>query len=141
VAVAVLALLGGAGLALYALGWLLVPGTASRSRSPSGRCAAGQQHHRPRRVLAGRGRRRPAGLLDGARRRRARRPGRAAYLVARDRREGPPRSAPPLDQPFADAAAAAGCPRERSPLGGLTLSAAALVVGRLLLAREAGSSS
>jgi phage shock protein PspC (stress-responsive transcriptional regulator) len=143
VSVAVLALLGGAGLALYALAWLLVP----RTGEPQS--------------LAERALRRPdssvgvlgviaavlvgvvlLGLLDGAGIGALVVIGGLAYLVARERREGPTaqrgagaETAPPT-APLT--APPPRVPRDRSPLGGLTLSAAILLSGALLLAREAG---
>jgi phage shock protein PspC (stress-responsive transcriptional regulator) len=146
VAIAVLALLGGAGLALYALGWLLVP----RRGEPQS--------------IAERTLRRPdssitvlgvvlavvvgvvlLGLLDGAGVGAIVVLGILAYLVARDRRDGPPPAQQPLDQPFDQPSTQRfteplppPAPRERSALGGLTLSAAAVLTGGLLLAREYG---
>ncbi len=140
VAIAVLALLGGAGLALYALGWLLVP----RADQPQS--------------IAERTLRRPdssitvvgvvlavivgvvlLGLLDGAGVGAIVVLGLLAYLVARDRRDGLPAPRPEMSPPAAGTAPIPPpVPRERSPLGGLTLSAAVLVAGTLLLLREAG---
>jgi phage shock protein PspC (stress-responsive transcriptional regulator) len=156
VAVAVLALFGGAGLALYALGWLLIP-------------RVGEPQSVAERVL----RRQDRGvtvlgvvatvivavvllaLLDNG-------PGAGAllvlggiaYLVARERREVPAVGSTAVAAapggPFAGSAPVAGpppaawapppprAPRERSPLGGITLSAAIVVTGVLLALRVSG---
>ncbi len=140
VSVAVLALLGGAGLALYALAWLLVPRTGEAQS------------------LAERTLRKPdssvgvlgvvaavvvgvvlLGLLDGAGLGALVVIGGLAYLVARERREGPPAPRTGTAVPFAPTSPLPPpAPRERSALGGLTLSLAVLVSGGLLLARESG---
>ena len=147
VTLAVLAVFGGAGLVLYVLGWLLIP----RVGEPE---SWAERHLRsPDRGLS------VAGIVllvlagvvvlgavsDG--------PGLAvvlvvgvlAYLVVRERRENPPPAVygpAPGGEPGAPAPAAAPVPRtprERSALGGLTLSAAVLVTGVLWALRESGA--
>ena len=155
VAVAVLTLFGGAGLALYALGWLMVP-------------RVGEPQSVAERVL-----RRPgsgvttggvvlavvvavvllAVLDDGPGLGALAVIGGLAFLVSRERRDAvtPPAAGPaplpadgdgldgPPEQPVAWAAPRPPKPpRERSPLGLLTLSAAAVVAGVLLVLRAAG---
>lgn len=163
VAIAVLTFFGGAGLVLYALGWLLVPEAGQRQSwaertlrgSDGGLSAAGIV------VLAicglvlvgllNEGPGLPALLVIGG----------VAYLVARERRDGPPRVASPSaagsDGPLGAAhlqesvpygppplwpdPAPAPPPRERSPLGGITVSVAAVVAGLLLGVRALGVDS
>ena len=133
VAVAVLALFGGAGVALYALGWLLLPKTGQpqsvaertlrrqdRSVTVAGVVAA---------VLVGVI---LLALLDNG-------PGAGAllvlgglaYLVARERRTSPAPAYVPAAEPTTST------PRVRSRLGAVTLSLAVALTGVLLAAREA----
>jgi phage shock protein PspC (stress-responsive transcriptional regulator) len=145
VAVAVLALFGGAGLALYALGWLLVPRTGQpqsvaeralrrqdRSVTVAGVLAA---------VVVGAV---LLALLDNG-------PGAGAllvlggvaYLVARERRDpgrlsASPGAPAPADQQLPEAHVPAAAPRVRSRLGAVTLSLAVVLTGVLLAVREAG---
>jgi phage shock protein PspC (stress-responsive transcriptional regulator) len=166
VAVAVLALFGGAGLALYVIGWLMVP-KAGEPQSVAERFLHKQD--RSVTVLGVIGAVILAvvllALLDNG-------PGAGAllvlggiaYLVARDRREAvaapaatPPASTsmpgtpppgawvpPPTATTFGSgtpppgAAAAPPVRKERSPLGRLTLSLVVVVVGVLLALRESG---
>lgn len=146
VTVAVLAVFGGAGLVLYVLGWLLIPKVGEPEswaerhlRSPDrGLSVAGIVLL----VLAG------VVVLgavdDGAGLGVLLVIGVVAYLVVRERRENPPvpmaygpapfvepGSAPPVVPPPA--------PRERSALGGITLSIAVLVTGVLWAVRESGA--
>lgn len=153
VVVGALAVAGGAGFALYALAWLLIP----RADQPAS--FAERQLRRPDRSVN------VAGVVllvvvtlvllalldDGS--------GAVvvvvvaglAFLVARERRVAGP--AAPGDVPYAAAGApssygvppvapyapvAPAPPRERSVLGPVTLSVAALVAGVLLVLREAG---
>lgn len=160
VTIAVLTLFGGAGLALYALAWLLVP-------------ERGQRQSLAERTLRGPDRGLTVGgiallvvgglvlvaLLDNG-------PGLPAllvlggivYLVARERRENPlppaperpaepgdtlitpvPYGPPPLwPEASWQETSAAPQPRERSPLGGTTLSIAAVLAGVLLALSLAG---
>ena len=150
VTVAVLTLFGGAGLALYGLGWLLVPrlgqeqSVAERTlrRPDHGVSAAGVVLVVVAAVVL-------LALLDDG-------PGVGAllviggiaWLVARERRTSPTPPPPavgtyetpawaqeaPAPQPVAPRP-----PRERSALGPLTLSVAALVAGVLLAARLSGA--
>lgn len=151
VTVAVLTLFGGAGLALYALGWLLVP---ERGQSQS---LAERTLRRPDDgltvagiavlvvggiiliALLDNGPGLPALLVIGG----------IAFLVARERREhpvAPPVWQPPTDQPNGPPPSWAGPPegwtpppsRERSPLGPVTLSVAAVLAGLLLALNVAG---
>jgi phage shock protein PspC (stress-responsive transcriptional regulator) len=154
VTVAVLTLFGGAGLALYALGWLLVPETgqskslAERTlrRPDNGLTVAGI-------VLLVVGGIVLIGLLDNG-------PGLPAllvigglaFLVARERREHPVAPAawqpPPTTVPYGPPPSWSGPPegwvpppppvRERSPLGLVTLSVAAVLAGLLLALSIAG---
>lgn len=153
VLVAALAVLGGAGVALYALAWLLVP----RSDQP----ASFVERHlrRPDRSLSIGG----VALVvlvallllgltdDGAGLVLVAVVGALAYLAVRERREsGPPPEAPvyaATGEPSSygvppETATAYAAPvrvrRERSLLGPLVLSAAALVAGVLLLVGETG---
>lgn len=167
VTVAVLALFGGAGLALYALGWVLLPrvgapqSVAERTlRRPEGGISVGGV------VLAVIGLVVLLALVDNG-------PGLLAlvviggivYLVARDRRSGagattagapptygtdtygppPTWSGPPSGPPPAYAPGPQAWvpppprpPRLRSPLGALTLFAAILTLGLLLLLNQVG---
>lgn len=153
VTVAVLTLFGGAGLALYALGWLLVP---ERGQSQS---LAERTLRRPDDgltiagivvlviggiiliALLDNGPGLPALLVIGG----------IAFLVARERREhpvAPPAWQPPLAQPYGPPPSWSGPPegwtppppppRERSPLGPITLSVAAVLAGLLLALSVAG---
>ncbi len=159
VALAALALFGGAGIALYALAWLLIP----RADSPT---SFAERHlRRPDSSVSVAGvvltliiTLLILGLADGT--------GvvvlaviaALVYLVARERRSSPgqvpqapaawvpaaPASAygvPPVPgQSYAPPAmSAAPRSRQRSRLGPLTLSAAALITGLLLLLRELGA--
>ena len=142
VCVAVLALFGGAGLALYAFGWMLLPKVGEPESF------AERAVRREDRTVTVVGAVLLAfatvillGLLDNG-------PGVGAvlvlgglaYLVVRDRRSAPltaplPQSAaPPVATPRAPRP-----PRERSPLGGITLSVAAVLSGVLLALRAAGA--
>ena len=147
VAVAVLALFGGAGFALYALGWLLVPRRGEEQslvertlRRPDHGLSVGGV------ALLVVGAAVLLALLDDG-------PGIGvvlvlgglALLVARERRDAVPRPAvpygpvpPPAVGMPGTAPAASGRTRERSRLGALTVSAAVLVVGALLALRAAG---
>ena len=139
VAIAVLTLFGGAGLALYALGWLLIPRTGEpqsvaerairrqdRSITVAGVVAA---------VLLGVV---LLALLDNG-------PGAGAllvlgglaYLVARERRTSPP-PAPVFYGPVPEDELQPRPARQRSPLGGIALSLAVVVTGLLLAFRIGG---
>jgi phage shock protein PspC (stress-responsive transcriptional regulator) len=153
VTVAVLTLFGGAGLALYALGWLLVP---ERGKAQS---VAERTLRRPDNgltvtgivllviggivliALLDNGPGLPALVVIGG----------IAYLVARERREhpvAPPVWQPPPAEPYGPPPTWSGppegwtppppMPRERSPLGPVTLSVAAVVAGLLLALDLAG---
>ena len=149
VTVAVLAVFGGAGLALYIAGWLLIPKVgepeswAERNlRNPDrGLSAAGIVAL----VLVGVV---VLGMVDEG-------PGigvllvigAIAYLVIRERKDrppaavayGPPVPGAPAPDPSAYAPVPPPPPRKRSPLGGITLSLAAVVTGILLAVRESGA--
>lgn len=144
VTLAVLAVFGGAGLVLYVLGWLLIPRVGEpeswverRLRSPDrGLSLAGIVLL----VLAG------IVVLgavdDGAGIGVLLVVGVVAWLVARERREHPP--APVVHGSAVPPAARVApseppAPRERSALGGLTLSLAVLVTGVLLALRAGGA--
>ena len=152
VLVAALAVLGGAGVALYLIAWLLIP----RTDQP----ASFVERHlrRPDRSLSIGGVALVLliavvllGLSDGAGLVLLAVAGALAYLAVRERREGGAVPAAPVyaatgepssyGVPPAAAATYAPpvrLPRERSLLGPLTLSAAALLAGVLLLVRETG---
>lgn len=146
VTVAVLAVFGGAGVLLYVLGWLLIPRVgepeswAERNlRSPeNGLSTAGIVLL----VLAGI---LVLGAVDDG-------PGLGvvlvagvlAWLVVRERRDRPPTAGPVTGaydgpQPAPAVPPVPRAPRERSALGGITLSVAVLVSGALLALREAGA--
>ena len=138
VAVAVLALFGGAGIALYALGWLLVP----RTGEPES--LAERTLRRPDRSVSIPGAIAVVvvavvllALLDnGAVAAALVVLGGVAYLVSRERREAPATAyaAPPAAMP-----ATPRMRRERSVLGGVTLSLAIVVAGVLLALRTGGA--
>lgn len=160
VAVAVLAVFGGAGFVLYLLGWLLLPRT-DQAESPFDRLV-----RKPDRststlgiillVVVGSVAVLGLGFDDG--------PGLGvllvlgglAYLVLRERREAPVLAQSPVYGPSPLATASYGpstwsdggapppvarAPRERSVLGSLTLSVTVLVTGILLALRENGVES
>ncbi len=161
VTIAVLTLFGGAGVALYALGWLLLP-RVGQSQSVVERLVRRQDVSVAGVVVLVVGAVILLSLLDNG-------PGVGAllivagiaYLVARERREGPlpattapaptassgttygpaAWSTPPPEGPAAPAwgELAPRPPKVRSPLTALTLSAAALLSGVLLAARLAGA--
>ena len=150
VTVAVLAVFGGAGVVLYVLGWLLIPKVgepeswAERNlRDPDrGLSVVGIVLLVITSVLV-------LGLVDEG-------PGigvllvvgALAYLVVRERKDRPPPAAVPygpvpasgpVPEPAAYPPVPPPAPRPSSPLGGITLSLAAVVTGVLLALRESGA--
>lgn len=141
VLVVVLALFGGAGVVLYGLAWLLTPRAGAPESLVERVVRGGAAVPTATAVVvgllgvvalaavSGDGTVPLALLVFGA----------LAVLSVRERRAAPPPTEPwPVPEPVPAAAVVAVAPRERSPLGLLTLSAAVLVVGLLLLARAAG---
>lgn len=146
VTLAVLAVFGGAGLVLYVLGWVLIPKVGEPEswaerhlRSPDrGLSVAGIVLL----VLAG------VVVLgavdDGAGLGVLLVVGVVAYLVVRERRENPPAPVAYGPAPFVEPGSPPPVapprePRERSALGGITLSIAVLVTGVLWAVRESGA--
>ena len=140
VAIAVLALFGGAGLALYGLGWLLLP------RTGEPQSLAERTLRRPDRSLAVGGvvLAVVAGVVllgvlgDGSGAAVLLVLGGIGYLVARERRDPRPAGSPHVP-PVGPAYGPPRPPRERSALGGITLSTAAVLAGLLLALRAAGA--